>query len=78
MILLAAGVADLAAGALTSALGGVRGLLGRADLGELVDEGQQEIKARGRLALDRLGSRPPAHMEKLARRVRADRGSPGV
>ncbi|MET9801951.1 polyprenyl synthetase [Streptomyces sp. NPDC006368] len=73
-VLLAAGVADLAVTGLTTALGGLRGLLRRADVAELAGEGRQELKARGRLALDRCAPVPPAHMELLARRVAARRG----
>lgn len=55
--LLAAGIADMAVSGLTTVLRGVRGLLGRADMGELADEGRQELTARGRLALDRFAMR---------------------
>lgn len=74
-VLLAAGVADLAVSGLNTVLGGVRGLLGRSDVAELAGEGQQEIKARGRLALDRIVASPPAHLEVLAQHVKARRGS---
>ncbi|WP_311044718.1 hypothetical protein [Streptomyces sp. ID38640] len=53
----------------------MRGLLGRADVGELADEGRQELKARGRLALDRFAAGSPAHLEVLAQHVAARRGS---
>ncbi|MGW7198170.1 polyprenyl synthetase [Streptomyces chryseus] len=72
-VLLAAGMADLAAGALGSVVGGLRGLLRRSDAAGLAGEGQQEIKARGRLVLDRCASGPPAHLEVLARHVTARR-----
>ncbi|MGW0562806.1 polyprenyl synthetase [Streptomyces sp. NPDC003016] len=66
---LVAGLADLAVSGLSSALGGIGGLLRRADLGELLAEGQKETKARGRLVLDRYAVTPPAHLEVLARTV---------
>ncbi|MFD5103031.1 polyprenyl synthetase [Streptomyces albidochromogenes] len=76
-VLLAAGMADLAAGAVGGVVSGLRGLLRRSDVGELAGEGQQEIKARGRLALDRYVSGPPAHLEVLARHVTARRRCAG-
>ncbi|MCF6521491.1 hypothetical protein HOY81_00010 [Streptomyces sp. JJ36] len=72
-MLLAAGVADLAVAGLGRAVGGLRDLLSRADLGELAGAGRQEVRARGRLAVDRLASGPPARLEVLARRVVAAR-----
>lgn len=75
-VLLMAGLADIAVTAVSSAVGEVRGLLRRSDVAGLSDEGQQEIKARGRLVLDRYAV-PPAHMELLARQVAARRGGPG-
>ncbi|WP_093797032.1 polyprenyl synthetase [Streptomyces sp. Wb2n-11] len=68
-VALAAGLADLAVCGLSSALGGVSGLLRRADLGELLADGREETKARGRLVLDRYAATPPAHLEVLARTV---------
>ncbi|MGW7018717.1 hypothetical protein ACWGGS_05125 [Streptomyces decoyicus] len=73
--LLAAGIADMAVSGLTTVLRGVRGLLGRADMGELADEGRQELTARGRLALDRFAAGSPAHLEVLAQHATARRGS---
>ncbi|HET6857820.1 MAG TPA: polyprenyl synthetase [Streptomyces sp.] len=70
-VALVAGLADLAVSGLSSALGGVTGLLRRTDLGDLLAEGQEETKARGRLALDRYAALPPAHLEVLARAVAA-------
>ncbi|MGW6564856.1 polyprenyl synthetase [Streptomyces sp. NPDC054975] len=74
-VLLVAGLADIAVTAVSSAVGEVRGLLGRSDVAGLADEGQEEIKARGRLVLDRYAV-PPAHMELLARHVVARRSGP--
>lgn len=76
-VLLVAGLADLAASTLGSALGTVRGLLRRSDTAHLVEEAEHELRARGRLALDRYATVPPAHLEVLAqhvldRRLRAD------
>jgi hypothetical protein len=73
-VLLAAGIADVVVSGLSTALGGLRGLLGRADAPDLADEARQEIQARGRLALDRCAVSSPAHLEVLARHVAARRG----
>ncbi|MFE2521150.1 polyprenyl synthetase [Streptomyces mirabilis] len=70
-VALVAGLADLAVCGLSSAVGGVGGLLRRADLGDLLADGQEETKARGRLLLDRHAAARPAHMEVLARTVTA-------
>ncbi|MFF5701057.1 polyprenyl synthetase [Streptomyces sp. NPDC012794] len=76
-VALVAGLADLAVSGLSSAVDGLSGLLRRADLGELLADGQEETKARGRLFLDRHAA-APAHLEILARtvtaRVRAESG----
>ncbi|MFE6084025.1 polyprenyl synthetase [Streptomyces virginiae] len=76
-VLLVAGLADLAATTLGSALGVVSGLLRRSDAAELASEAEQDLMARGRLALDRYAAVPPAHLELLARHVTA-RESNGV
>ncbi|WP_342452584.1 polyprenyl synthetase [Streptomyces decoyicus] len=68
---LVTGLADLAVSGLSSALSGVNGLLRRADLGDLLAEGQEEATARGRLLLDRYAAAPPAHLEVLAHTVTA-------
>ncbi|XLE05308.1 polyprenyl synthetase [Streptomyces sp. Pv4-95] len=68
-VALVAGLADLAVSGLSSTLSGVSGLLRRADLGDLLTEGQEETKARGRLVLDRYAAASPAHLEVLARTV---------
>ncbi|MGW1934390.1 polyprenyl synthetase [Streptomyces sp. NPDC001919] len=74
-VLLAAGLADIAAGALGSALGAVRGLARRSDAAELVAEAERDLTARGRLVLDRYASAPPAHLEVLARHALARRAA---
>ncbi|MET9556594.1 polyprenyl synthetase [Streptomyces sp. NPDC006645] len=78
-VLLLAGLADLALSTCGSALKAAHGLLDRSDLGDLVAQGRQDLQARGRLALDRLGTDlsgagflgtaggGEAHMEVLAR-----------
>ncbi|MCX4717733.1 polyprenyl synthetase [Streptomyces virginiae] len=70
-VLLVAGLADLAVTTLGSALGVVSGLLRRSDAAELASEAEQDLMARGRLALDRYAAVPPAHLELLARHVTA-------
>ncbi|WP_020120377.1 hypothetical protein [Streptomyces canus] len=66
-VLLVAGVADLAMSTLGSALGTMRGLLRRSDVADLAAEAEQDLMARGRIALDRYATVPPAHLEILAR-----------
>ncbi len=60
---------------LGTAVGAVRGLLRRSDTADLVREAEQDLRARGRLALDRYANVPPAHLEVLARQVRARRAA---
>ncbi|MFD3697976.1 polyprenyl synthetase [Streptomyces sp. NPDC058646] len=78
-VALVAGLADLACSGLSSAVGGISGLLRRADLAALLADGQEDTKARGRLLLDRHAAVAPAHLEVLARTVtvadRAENGS---
>lgn len=73
-VLLAVGAADWALGGLAAAVEGLRGLLGRADVGELAQEGREDLKARGRLALDRMAVSSPAYLEVLARHAADRRG----
>ncbi|WP_079127841.1 hypothetical protein [Streptomyces niveus] len=91
-VLLLAGLADLALSTCGSALKAAHGLLGRSDLAALAARGRQDLQARGRLALDRLGTGRRgedlfgagggvAHMEVLARhaqrRTTASGATPG-
>jgi hypothetical protein len=76
-VLLVAGLADLAVSALGSAMGNVRGLLSRSDTTELAADAERDLKARGRLALDRYAVVPPAHLEVLAQRALARRAADG-
>ena len=66
VLYLAAGVADLVAGGVR---GAARRLPGLAAV-------REELRARGELALRRIGAAPEAHMEVLARRV-AERSEDG-
>ncbi|MCX2925093.1 polyprenyl synthetase [Streptomyces sp. NEAU-W12] len=77
-VLLMAGLADLAVSTLGSALGAVRGLLRRSDTAELAAEAENELVARGRLALDRYAALPPAHLEILARHALARKAADDV
>ncbi len=72
-MLLAAGLADLAVTTAGAALTSVRGLLRRSDTAEVAAEAEEDLIARGRLALDRYTTVPPAHLEVLARHVIAQR-----
>ncbi|MFF7362804.1 polyprenyl synthetase [Streptomyces sp. NPDC008125] len=77
-VLLAAGLADLALTTCGAAWAAARGLFGRSDLGDLAQQGEQDLRARGRLALDRVGT-GPAHLEILARHARTrGAGGPGA
>ncbi|MFJ8887764.1 polyprenyl synthetase [Streptomyces sp. NPDC102402] len=77
-LLLAAGLAGLAASTVGSVLGTVRGLLRRSDGAELVVEAQRDLEARGRLVLDRYADAPPAHLELLAQEALARRDADGA
>jgi hypothetical protein len=70
-VLLAAGLADLTVSTLGSAVGKLRGLLRPSDTAELTAQAENELMARGRLALDRYAAAPPAHLEILARHAQA-------
>ena len=76
-VLLVAGLADLAVSTVGTAAATVRGLLRRSDTTRLVAEAEQDLIARGRLALDRHASVPPAHLEVLARHVLARQAADG-
>ncbi|MEU4062603.1 polyprenyl synthetase [Streptomyces wedmorensis] len=77
VVLVAAGLADLAAEAVGSGLGIVRGLLRRSDAAEVAADAERDLEARGRLVLDRYASPPPAHLEVLARHAIARRTGDG-
>ncbi|MFI7664792.1 hypothetical protein [Nocardia sp. NPDC049526] len=76
-VLLAAGLADLAMSRVGPAVDRLRGLLRRSDLAGLASEVETDLKARGRLALDRYATVPEAHLEILARQVVARRSASG-
>lgn len=77
-VLLAAGLTDLAVSTLGTAWGTVRGLLRRSDATELAADAERDLRARGRLALDRYAAVPPAHLEVLAQHVLARQAGGGV
>lgn len=72
-LLLAAGPADAALGGVESLVRRARGLTSRSDLAEPAQDGRDEMRARGKLALQRFGPGPEPHMELLARRALAAR-----
>ncbi|MEU7631102.1 hypothetical protein AB0C34_14115 [Nocardia sp. NPDC049220] len=76
-LLLAAGLADVALGRVGPVVGRVWGLLRRSDVVGLAGDAETDLKARGRLALDRYATVPPAHLEILAQRVVAQRAASG-
>lgn len=77
-VLLVAGLADVAVSTLGSAVGTLRGLLRRSDSAELAAQAENELMARGRLALDRYAAVPPAHLEILARHAQARKAADDV
>ncbi|MFI8372317.1 polyprenyl synthetase [Streptomyces sp. NPDC085466] len=82
-LLLAAGLADLVVETIGGAAGSLRSLLGRADAADLAQDAAADLRARGRLALDRLtpdrdGAAGLAHMEVLAREAAARRAAAGT
>ncbi|MFD3523427.1 hypothetical protein [Streptomyces sp. NPDC058653] len=58
-VLLLAGLADLALSTCGSALKAAGGLLSRSDIGALAAQGREDLRARGRLAMDRTGASGP-------------------
>lgn len=68
-VLIAAGVADLAFSGIGSALRRARALLVRSDLVELSQDGREELRQRGRLAVQRYAPVAESHLELLARRA---------
>lgn len=78
MVLLVAGLADVAMSTVGSAFATMRGLLRRSDMAELAAEAEQDLIARGRLVLDQYAAAPPAHLEVLARHVVARQAGDGV
>ncbi|WP_194818791.1 polyprenyl synthetase [Nocardia sp. XZ_19_385] len=77
-VLLAAGLADVALSRVGPVLERALGLLRRSDLPGLAGEAESDLKARGRLALDRSTLIPPAHMEILAQHVVAREAGSGA
>ncbi|KAA8883825.1 polyprenyl synthetase [Nocardia colli] len=77
-VLLAAGLADLALSRIGPVLDRAFGLLRRSDLPGLAGAAETDLKARGRLALDRNALVPQAHMELLAQRVVARKSGSGA
>ncbi|MEU2289135.1 polyprenyl synthetase [Streptomyces sp. NPDC013178] len=78
VVLLVAGLADVAMSTVGSAFATMRGLLRRSDMAELAAEAEQDLIARGRLVLDQYAAAPPAHLEVLARHVVARQAGDGV
>ncbi|MEU2546813.1 hypothetical protein ABZ618_15465 [Streptomyces roseolus] len=79
-LLLAAGLADLVVETIGTAAGSLRSLLGRADSADIAQDAAADLRARGRVALDRLaadrdGPRSLPQMELLAREAAARRAA---
>lgn len=77
-VLIAAAVADLAFTGVGAALGRARAFLGRSDLLELAQDGREELRERGRLALRRYAPASESHLELLARRAASRPGQGDV
>ncbi|MDT0330601.1 hypothetical protein [Nocardiopsis lambiniae] len=77
-VLLAAGLADMAFSGAGAALRRARALLIRSDLVELADDGREELRRRGRLALRRYAPASESHLEQLARRAASRPGQSDV
>lgn len=77
VVLVAAGLAGLAADTLGAGFGIVRGLLRRSDAADVAADAGRDLEARGRLVLDKYASPPPAHLEVLARHALARRAADG-
>ncbi|MEU3606774.1 polyprenyl synthetase [Streptomyces sp. NPDC035033] len=80
-LLVVAGLADLVVDSIGTAAGSLRSLLGRSDAGDIAHDAAADLRARGRLALDRLahdqnGTGGLPHMEVLARAAAARRAVP--
>jgi hypothetical protein len=76
-LLLAVGFADLALSRVGPMVGRVSGLLRRSDAAAMAGAAEADLKARGRLTLDRYATVPPAHLEILAQRIAARRAASG-
>ncbi|WP_433654642.1 hypothetical protein ACQPW1_28265 [Nocardia sp. CA-128927] len=77
-VLLAAGLADLALSRVGPVVDRALGFLRRSDLPGLAGAAESDLKARGRLALDRNALLPPAHLEILAQQVVARENGSGA
>lgn len=73
-VLVVAGVADVVVSGVSAAFGVARGFLGRNDKAAVAEDGVAELKARGRLAMDRYSTSEPAYLEVLAQHVESGRG----
>lgn len=71
VLLIAAGLAELAVSTAGSTMGTLRQLLCRSDGPELIRDAQRDLMARGRVMLDRVTPAAPAHLEILAGHVKA-------
>lgn len=70
-VLLVAGLADLAVTTIGSVVGTLQELVRRADGPDIARDAQQDLMARGRIALDRYAAAPAAHLEVLAQHALA-------
>ncbi|MFC8981096.1 polyprenyl synthetase [Streptomyces sp. NPDC057411] len=66
LLLVAAGLAELAVSTAGSTVGTLRHVLCRSDGPELIRSAQQDLMARGRVLLNRVTPAAPAHLEILA------------
>ncbi|WP_330181485.1 hypothetical protein OHB26_34735 [Nocardia sp. NBC_01503] len=73
-VLLAVGLADAALSRVAPVVNQAWRFLRRSDTADLAGEAGADLKARGRLVLDRYAAVPPAHLEVLAQRAQSRRG----
>ncbi|MRH92582.1 polyprenyl synthetase [Nocardia sp. SYP-A9097] len=74
-VLLAVGLADAALSRVGPVVNRAFRVLRRSDTADLVGAAGADLKARGRLVLDRYDTVPQAHLEYLAQRAQARRGN---
>jgi hypothetical protein len=77
VVLVVAGLVDLAVSTIGTAVGTAQQLLRRSDGAEIAKDAQHDLMARGRIALDRYAAAPAAHLEVLAQHAVTRRTASG-
>ncbi|MFE6623968.1 polyprenyl synthetase [Streptomyces sp. NPDC057740] len=78
VVLLAAGLLDLAVSTVGTAVGAARLFLRRSDGAEIAKDVHHDLRARGRIVLDRYATAPTAHLEVLAQHAVTRRAASGA